>query len=96
MPWWVGSSAQWRVVWPQALDGLWASWSPRTRRACLCLRLGCCHRQLVAGSMDAKGRRRHWWIPLTVLFVIAYLLYAGRAVVQNGVGLWPAIGATFD
>ncbi len=48
-----------------------------------------------AGSMDAKGRRRHWWIPLTVLFVIAYLLYAGRAVVQNGVGLWPAIGATF-
>jgi hypothetical protein len=48
-----------------------------------------------AGSMVTAGRRRHWWIPLTVLFVIAYLLYAGRAIVQNGVGLWPALGATF-
>ena len=48
-----------------------------------------------AGSMVVAGKRRHWWILLTVLFVIAYLLYAGRAVVQNGVGLWPAIGATF-
>ncbi|MCU0520705.1 MAG: hypothetical protein MUF84_08445 [Anaerolineae bacterium] len=48
-----------------------------------------------AGSMVLAGQRRLWWIPLTVLFVTAYLLYAGRAIVQNGVGLWPAIGATF-
>lgn len=50
---------------------------------------------VAAGAMVLTGKRRHWWFPLTVLFVIAYLLYAGRAVVQNGVGLWPAIGATF-
>jgi len=48
-----------------------------------------------AGSMALEGRRRRWWIGLTIYLVIVYLLYAGRAVVQNGVGLWPAIGATF-
>jgi hypothetical protein len=45
--------------------------------------------------MVLEGKRRHWWIWLTAYLVIAYLLYAGRAVVQNGVGLWPAMGASF-
>jgi hypothetical protein len=45
--------------------------------------------------MVLGGKRRNWWLPLTALFVVEYLFYAGRAVVQNGVGLWPAIGASF-
>jgi hypothetical protein len=48
-----------------------------------------------AGSMVLEGKRRHWWIWLTIYLVTAYLLYAGRAVVQNGVGLLPAIGGSF-
>lgn len=48
-----------------------------------------------AGLMVLEGKRRYWWIWLTLYLVVAYLLYAGRAVVQNGVGLWPAIGASF-
>ena len=50
---------------------------------------------LAAGSMVVGGRRKNWWIPLTVIFVVALLLYAGRAVVQNGVSLWAAIGGSF-
>jgi hypothetical protein len=50
---------------------------------------------LAAGSMVVSGRRKNWWIPLTVIFVVALLLYAGRAVVQNGVSLWAAIGGSF-
>ncbi len=50
----------------------------------------------VAGSMVlGDHRRRTWWIPLIVLFVIEYLLYAGRGVVQNGVDIGPAITMTF-
>jgi hypothetical protein len=48
-----------------------------------------------AGSMVVGAKRKNWWIPLTVIFVIAFLLYAGRAMVQNGVGLWAAIGGSF-
>jgi hypothetical protein len=48
-----------------------------------------------AGSMVLGKERNRWWIPLTVLFVVCYILYVGRALVQNGVGLWPAIGASF-
>lgn len=48
-----------------------------------------------AGSMVIKGNRKSWWIPLTVLFVIEWLLFAGRAVVQNGVSVWGAIAGSF-
>jgi hypothetical protein len=48
-----------------------------------------------AGSMVLSGKRKSWWIPLTILFVIEFLLFAGRAVVQNGVGLGPAIWGSF-
>lgn len=48
-----------------------------------------------AGSMVTGEERKSWWLPLTVIFIIAYLLFAGRAVVQNGVGLWPAFAGSF-
>ena len=48
-----------------------------------------------AGAMVIGRKRRAWWIPLTVLFIIAWLLFAGRAMVQNGVGVWPAVAASF-
>jgi hypothetical protein len=48
-----------------------------------------------AGSMVLGRERARWWIPLAVIFVIAYLLFVGRAIVQNGVGLWPAIAGSF-
>jgi hypothetical protein len=48
-----------------------------------------------AGAMVLGKERSNWWIPLTVLWVLAWLLYAGRGIVQNGVGVWPAITATF-
>ena len=48
-----------------------------------------------AGSMVLAGKRKSWWIWLTILFVIMFLLFAGRAVVQNGVGIWPAIWGSF-
>jgi hypothetical protein len=50
-----------------------------------------------AGLMVLSGKRKSWWIPLTVIFVIEFLLFAGRAVVQNGVGVGPAIwGSILD
>jgi len=39
---------------------------------------------LAAGSMVGKGNRRRWWIPLSVVFLVLYALYGGRAVVVNG------------
>ncbi len=48
-----------------------------------------------AGAMVLGAKRRAWWLPLTVIFVICWLLFAGRAVVQNGVGLYAAIAGSF-
>jgi hypothetical protein len=48
-----------------------------------------------AGVMVIGNERRGWWIPLAVIFIIAWLLFAGRAVVQNGVGLYAAIAGSF-
>jgi len=48
-----------------------------------------------AGAMALDGKRKSWWFPLTVIFVIAWLLFAGRAVVQNGIGLWVAVAGSF-
>lgn len=48
-----------------------------------------------AGSMVVGGKRKTWWIPLTIFFIVAFLLFVGRAIVQNGVGLWPAIAGSF-
>jgi hypothetical protein len=48
-----------------------------------------------AGAMVLGEKRKTWWLWLTVFFVIAYLLFAGRAIVQNGVGLYAAIVGSF-
>jgi hypothetical protein len=48
-----------------------------------------------AGAMVLGKKRGNWWIPLTVLFVIEFLLFAGRAMVQNGVSLYAAIAGSF-
>jgi hypothetical protein len=48
-----------------------------------------------AGAMVLGAHRNNWWIWLTVLFVIAFVGYVGRAIVVNGVGLYPAIAGSF-
>ncbi len=48
-----------------------------------------------AGVMDGQGKRKTWWLPLTVFFVLEWVLFAGRAVIQNGVGLWAAFAGSF-
>ncbi len=52
----------------------------------------------VVGSLTAgvmAGKRKNWWIPLTIVFIICLFLFAGRAVVQNGVGVGNAILGSF-
>lgn len=39
---------------------------------------------LAAGVLGATGARRRWALPLALLFILAYLLYGGRAILQNG------------
>lgn len=48
-----------------------------------------------AGTMVIGKERNTWWIPVGVIIVLAYLVYVGRAIFVNGVGLWPAIAASF-
>jgi hypothetical protein len=50
-----------------------------------------------AGAMIVKAasKRKAWWLWLTVLFVIEFLLFAGRAMVVNGVSLYAAIAGSF-
>lgn len=50
---------------------------------------------VVAGSMVHEGPRKRWWIPISVVLVIAWLLYVGRGILVNGVGLWPAFAQSF-
>jgi hypothetical protein len=47
-----------------------------------------------AGSMVLGEKRKNWWIWETVIFVIFFLLFVGRAIVQNGVGLYAAIAGS--
>jgi len=47
-----------------------------------------------AGCMVLGGKRSKWWIWLTVLFVIEFVLYAGRALF-NGVSLYAVIAGSF-
>lgn len=57
--------------------------------------LGAIVGSFTAGSMVLAGKRQAWWLPLTVIFIISWLLFAGRAVVQNGVSLYAAIAGSF-
>ncbi len=40
---------------------------------------------LTAGAMVISGPRRYWWIPLSIVFLGLYALYAGRAIWINRV-----------
>ena len=48
-----------------------------------------------AGSMVLGKRRKGWWIALSVLFIVEFLLYVGRAILVNGVDLRVAILTSF-
>ncbi|HEY66827.1 MAG: hypothetical protein DRI79_01170 [Chloroflexi bacterium] len=48
-----------------------------------------------AGSMTLREKRRRWWIPLSVLFIIEFLLFIGRAIFLNGVGVAVALLNSF-
>jgi hypothetical protein len=48
-----------------------------------------------AGTMvTGKGRNR-WWIPVAVLCILAWILFAGRAIVVNGVSVYAAVAGSF-
>lgn len=44
-----------------------------------------------AGAMVLGAKRKSWWIGITVLALIAFALYAGRALFVNGVPLGIAV-----
>jgi len=48
-----------------------------------------------AGVMYTTGKRKSWWLPVAVFLVIALVIYMGRALFVNKVGLWPTVAATF-
>ncbi|RLC84448.1 MAG: hypothetical protein DRI37_09090 [Chloroflexi bacterium] len=50
---------------------------------------------LAAGAMARRGSRSRWWLPLSVVFLLVYLLYAGRAVFQNGARLDAVLAGSF-
>lgn len=50
---------------------------------------------LAAGVLGATGFRRRWVLPLALLFVLEYLLYGGRAVVQNGADARAVLAGSF-
>lgn len=56
--------------------------------------IGAVFASLVAGSMGRQTHRRWWWLPISAVGVLALALFAGRAVVQNGVRLWAAVAGS--
>lgn len=48
-----------------------------------------------AGSMMRGGKRSWWWLPITTGGMVALALFPGRAIVENGVSVWAATGASF-
>ncbi len=47
----------------------------------------------VAGAMVWEGSREKWWIPITGVFVVAMLVYYGRAL-MNGIGIGTMIAGS--
>ncbi len=64
--------------------------APHTTTNALATILGATLGGLAAGAMTVEKERRWWWLPLLVLFIVAYALYGVRAVLQNGVS-WGAV-----
>jgi len=48
-----------------------------------------------AGSMVLGEKRKRWWIPLSALFIVEFLLFTGRAIFLNGVGIGVALLNSF-
>jgi hypothetical protein len=57
--------------------------------------LGAVITAFVAGSMVIDGKRSWWWLPITIVVVIAYFVYIGRAFFINGVSLQSVILGSF-
>jgi hypothetical protein len=76
-----------------ALVGLMIN--PQNTSSLLASLLGAAIGGLAAGSMRAEGHRRRWWLPLTVVFVVFYGLYAGRAVFVNRTVWWHVLLGSF-
>jgi hypothetical protein len=57
--------------------------------------LGAATASFIAGLMRTDQKRQGWVLPIAVVGVVCLALFAGRAVVQNGVGLWPAFAGSF-
>lgn len=64
--------------------------APHTTTNPLATILGAALGGLAAGVMRDDSPRRWWWVPLLILFTVAYALYGVRAVVQNGAA-WGAV-----
>jgi hypothetical protein len=50
---------------------------------------------LGAGAMTIGGSRRLWWLGVGAVGLLSFVAYAGRALLQNGVGLGPVILGSF-
>ena len=50
---------------------------------------------LAAGVMNAPRPRRWWWLPLALVLTGLYALYAGRAMLVNGVRLFAILLGSF-
>lgn len=50
---------------------------------------------LAAGSMVLGEKRKGWWMPLSALLIIEFLLFTGRAIFLNGVGAGVALLNSF-
>ena len=57
--------------------------------------LGALFGGIAAGSMGLGGSRRNWWLAASVVGVLSFAAYAGRAVLLNGVGLVPVLLGSF-
>ena len=48
-----------------------------------------------AGAMLVKQARKNWWLVIWIIGLISLIIYLGRAILLNGVGIWPAVAASF-
>jgi len=48
-----------------------------------------------AGTMVVGDKRKGWWFWVFLFCLVLYLYYIGRALLLNGIGLWPALAGSF-
>lgn len=76
-----------------ALIGVFVA--PHTAGVAVVTVIGAIVASFAAGLMRPDDRRSAWALPTVIVGVICLLLFAGRAVVQNGVGVGNAILGSF-